>query len=396
MALDVFTLFICELFVLFFLIIIMVFAWCGSQYNRVIGFQCLSLIITLVFVSLSSLRSSGQMFLPILVGNTLVMLAYGLMVLAFRAFRGVSCGYAWLSGMAVWVLLCQFPAFYYSLPHRILASCLLCIFYTGWMMRELHCSRVSLPVTYWPAQLLLLIHLVFHAFRAVVDGGIPNPLYGAIGGSVFSVYVIMESILMVIGLTFTMLAMVNERTQIQYKHASLRDPLTGIWNRRALFEKGKALAASCDKTAQPLCVMLFDLDHFKSINDRFGHAQGDLVLIDFCQQVEQHLPLQGYFARLGGEEFAAVVVGSESETVRCAESIRQAVERASPDNVRYTVSVGVAASTSRPHLIPALMAAADEALYQSKALGRNRVSRFIAPTDESEPERDSTATLQNG
>lgn len=274
MALDVFTLFICELFVLFFLIIIMAFAWCGSQYNRVIGFQCLSLIITLVFVSLSSLRSSGLMFLPILVGNTLVMLAYGL--------------------------------------------------------------------------------------------------------------------------TFTLLAMVNERTQIQYKHASLRDPLTGIWNRRALFEKAKALAASCNKSAQPLYVMLFDLDHFKSINDRFGHAQGDLVLIDFCQQVEQHLPFQGYFARLGGEEFAAVVVGSASETVRCAESIRQAVERASPDNVRYTVSVGVAASTSRPHLIPALMAAADEALYHSKALGRNRVSRFIAPTDDSEPECDSTATLQNG
>lgn len=111
MALDVFTLFICELFVLFFLIIIMVFAWCGSQYNRVIGFQCLSLIITLVFVSLSSLRSSGQMFLPILVGNTLVMLAYGLMVLAFRAFRGVSCGYAWLSGWRSGCCSASFPRF---------------------------------------------------------------------------------------------------------------------------------------------------------------------------------------------------------------------------------------------------------------------------------------------
>lgn len=394
MALDVYTLFICELFVLFFLIIIMVFAWCGSQYNRVIGFQCLSLIITILFVSLSSLRSSGQMFLPILVGNTLVMLAYGLMVLAFRAFRGASCGYAWLSGMVIWVLLCQFPAFYYSLSHRILASCILCILYTGWMMRELHCSRASLPVTYWPAQLLLLIHLVFHALRAVVDGGMPNPLHGAIGGSAFSVYVIMESILMVIGLTFTLLAMVNERTQIRYKQASLLDPLTGIWNRRALFDKGKALAALCDKTSTPLCVLLFDLDHFKTINDRFGHAQGDLVLIDFCEQVGKHLPQQGYFARLGGEEFAAVVVGNEYDALTCAERVRQAVEEARPRGVHYTVSIGVATSLSAPHHISALMAAADEALYQSKALGRNRVSRFIEPEVDAEESHLGVASPQ--
>ncbi|WP_158782858.1 GGDEF domain-containing protein [Pantoea sp. BAV 3049] len=385
MALDVYTLFVCELYVLFFLSIIMVFAWKGSQYNPVLGFQCLSLVISIVAVFLSSLRSEGHLFWPVAVGNILVMLAYSLLVLAFRSFRGASYGYLWLSGPLIWAVLCLFPQFYYSMPNRILASCVLCIIYTAWMIFELRKSRATLPVTYWPAQLLLWIHLLFHVARALLDDGIPSPLHGAIGGSTFSVYVILESIMMVIGLTFTMLAMVNERTQIKYKQASLLDPLTGVWNRRALFEKGEELARSCDKNGQPLAVMLFDLDHFKSINDRFGHTQGDRILVDFCRQVTQLMPVKSYFARLGGEEFAAILSASESDALLCAERIRYAVENALPEGVNYTVSIGVVTGTGPDHQIATLMVAADEALYQAKALGRNRVTLFV-PQRESEPE----------
>ncbi|WP_338563084.1 GGDEF domain-containing protein [Erwinia sp. E_sp_B04_7] len=382
MALDVYTLFICELYVLFFLSIIMVFAWKGAQYNLVLGYQCLALVLTIVAVFLSSLRSDGQLFLPVAVGNTLILLAYSVMVMAFRAFRGASCGYLWAAGPLIWALLCLSPDFYHSMPQRILAVCIFCVIYTGWMIVELHRSRETLPVTYWPAQLLLWIHLLFHVFRGIVDGGIPSPLHGAIGGSVFSVYVILESILMVIGLSFTMLAMVNERTQIQYKNASLLDPLTGIWNRRALFEQGDSLGRFCNKTGQPLTVMLFDLDHFKSINDRFGHYQGDQVLIDFCRLVVLLMPSKGHFARLGGEEFAAIMIASETEAVVCAEKIRTAVELSLPEGINYTVSIGIASSNGADYQIASLMVAADEALYQAKALGRNRVTRFIATEAE--------------
>lgn len=378
MTLDVYTLFVCELYVLFFLSIIMVFAWKGSQYNRVLGFECLALILTILAVFLSSLRSEGRLFLPVVVGNLLMLVAYSLMVMAFRSFRGARYGYLWLAGPLIWILLCLSPTFYHSLPYRILAICILCVIYTGWMIAELYRSRACLPVTYWPAQLLLWIHLLFHVVRGMVDGGIPSPLHGAIGGSTFSVYVILESIMMVIGLTFTILAMVNERTQIQYRNASLLDPLTGVWNRRALFEKGELLAKFCDKSGLPLSIMLFDLDHFKSINDRFGHAKGDLVLIDFCHQVERLMPAKGHFARLGGEEFAAIMTASESEALRCAGEIRAAVEHSHPESVNYTVSIGVATSNGALHQMAALMMAADEALYQAKSLGRNRVTSHIA------------------
>jgi len=387
MTLDVYTLFVCELYVLFFLCIIMVFAWKGSQYNRVLGFQCLSLSVTIVAVFLSSLRSEGDLFLPVAVGNLLVMLAYSLLVMAFRSFRGASCGWLWTLGPLVWVLLCLSPTFYHSMRYRILAVCVFCVVYTGWMILELHRSRAALPVTYWPAQLLLWIHLLFHVVRGVMDGGITSPLHGAIGGSTFSVYVIMESILMVIGLTFAMLAMVNERTQIQYKNASLLDPLTGIWNRRALFELGEKMGRQCERTSQPLTIMLFDLDYFKSINDRFGHNQGDRVLIDFCERVKQLIPGRSIFARLGGEEFAAIVMLSEEEGVLCAEKIRYAVECSQPEGVHYTVSIGVASGNESYHSVAPLMVAADEALYQAKALGRNRVIRF-QPAEAGEPESD--------
>ncbi|MGE9552236.1 GGDEF domain-containing protein [Erwinia amylovora] len=392
MALDVYTLFVCELCVLLFLSIIMVFAWKGSQYNPVLGFQCLSLIISIVAVFLSSLRNEGHLFWPVVIGNILVLLAYSLLVLAFRAFRGASYGYLWLLGPLAWAMLCLFPQFYCSLRHRIFASCVLCIIYTGWMIFELRKSRTTLPVTYWPAQLLLWIHLLCHVARGLLDGGIASPLHGAIGGSTFSVYVILESIMMVIGLTFTLLAMVNERTQINYKQASLLDPLTGVWNRRALFEKGEKLARYCDKNGQPLSVMLFDLDHFKSINDRFGHTLGDRVLIDFCRQATQRMPVKGHFARLGGEEFAAIVSASESEALLCAERIRHAVENALMEGVNYTVSIGVATAVGPALQIAPLMVAADEALYQAKASGRNRATLFV-PQAESLPEITDVATI---
>lgn len=376
MRLDVYTLFICELYVLAFLSIIMVFAWRGAQYNRVLGFNCFSLLLSIVAVALSSLRSSGMMFLPIVVGNLLIFCAYGLQLNAFRALRGARFSWLWILSLATWAGLCLLPGFYYSLSSRILLSSLLCILFTSAMIYELQRARLLLPVTWWPAQLLLAIHLSFNVTRGLLDGGIPNPLHGAIGGSTFSVYVILESILVVIGLSFTMMAMVNERTQIIYRQASLLDPLTGVWNRRALFEKTSQLAGSWHCSQQLLSVMLFDLDHFKTINDRFGHSQGDRVLKDFCRQVAGQLPPGSYFARLGGEEFAAVVMCSEEESLQVAERIRQGVEHSCPENVSYSVSIGIAGCEPGCDDIEHLMAAADEALYQAKAAGRNQVKIF--------------------
>lgn len=373
MTLDVYTLFVCELYVTLFLVIIMFFAWRGAQYDRTLGYLCLALCLTLSGLWLSSLRANGALFFPVVAGNMLILMAYGILLNAFRAFRGAACGYGWLLGMTLWAVLCLFPAFYHSLPKRVLVSALLCVIYTALMIRELYRTRTILPVTWWPAQLLLWVHIVFNLMRILMDAGVASSQYGAIGGSTFSVWVIIESILLVIGLNFTFLAMVNERNQLQYKQASLLDPLTGVWNRRALFQQAEKCRQQCERSRQPLSVLLFDLDHFKSINDRFGHTQGDRTLINFCQIAQGHMPLEGWFARLGGEEFAAVMIVEKAQALVIAELIRSETAQAQPDGVDYTVSIGVASDGGGSLNVGNLMTEADDALYRAKARGRNCV-----------------------
>lgn len=387
MALDVYTLFVCELYVMLFLIIIMVFAWRGAQYDRALGYLCLALGMTIVALWLSSLRAHGALFLPVAVGNALVIIAYAVLINAFRALRGASDSYGWIGGALLWGLLCLIPAFYHSLPWRIVAACLFCAAYTGVMIFELYRARSILSVTWWPAQLLLWLHLVFNLLRIALDGAVFNDQPGAIGGSAFSIWVILESIMLVIGLNFTFLAMVNERNQRQYKQASLLDPLTGVWNRRALFQLAEEYRLQCDRSHMPLSVLLFDLDHFKSINDRFGHTQGDRVLVDFCRIAQARMPADGHFARLGGEEFAALLMMERKDAHALAEVIRLEVVQTLPDNVHYTVSIGVACARGHDISVGHLMTEADEALYRAKAQGRNCVvslSHAYQPAAEAE------------
>ncbi|WP_312242584.1 GGDEF domain-containing protein [Pantoea sp.] len=376
MALDIYSLFICELYILGFLNIILVFAWLGARRDRTLGFTCIALTSILLAVFFSSLRSAGLQFLPIAVGNGLIMLAYGMLLSAFRAFREKKTGYTWLAGLLLWALLCCFPGFYYSMPKRVVVVCLVCVLYTGALIRLLWGARDSLKMTFWPAQLLLWIHLLFHLARIFLDDASPNPVRGAIGGSHFSNYVILESILFVIGLMFTLLAMVNERAQNKLMQASLLDPLTGVGNRRALLEQAERLSARCVRRQQPFTAVLFDLDHFKSINDRYGHQQGDRVLIDFCEVVSQLLPKDACFARLGGEEFAAVLALDERRSLALCEQIRTHTQQSQPDAISYSVSIGVATRTRQEQGYALLMAQADEALYQAKTSGRNRTEYY--------------------
>ena len=157
------------------------------------------------------------------------------------------------------------------------------------------------------------------------------------------------------------------------------DDLTGAFNRRHFMELLVDERERSHRTQQPYSVALFDLDHFKSINDRFGHAAGDAVLRDFCTLVQAHMRVTDRFARWGGEEFVLLMpVTTPVESASLAvERIRSAVAShdwsctsALPPDLRVTVSAGVA--TCIPgESVEALVARADTALYQAKDAGRN-------------------------
>jgi diguanylate cyclase len=179
------------------------------------------------------------------------------------------------------------------------------------------------------------------------------------------------------------------RTQLSEKNKQLsasleriqelasHDDLTGALNRRSFIQLLADERARAQRTAQPFCVALLDIDHFKSVNDRFGHLTGDAVLKEFCAVAAASIRVTDRFARYGGEEFVLLLAPTTSRDVAriATERVRQAVEAHGWEHLapglKVTMSAGVAEFAADEN-IEQLMRRADVALYAAKAAGRNR------------------------
>jgi diguanylate cyclase (GGDEF)-like protein len=186
------------------------------------------------------------------------------------------------------------------------------------------------------------------------------------------------------------LALSNLRLQESLRQQSIRDPLTGLFNRRYLDASLGREVARALRTGMPLGVIMLDVDHFKRFNDIHGHAAGDAVLKALGERLRSSIRQEDIACRYGGEEFTIIMPGAKREDViKRAESIRHLVETEVPPEFGgkplppYTISLGVAAWPENEGSAPALLASADAALYQAKNSGRNRVD--VAPADQ---ERD--------
>src|SRR5258708_30192250 len=131
-------------------------------------------------------------------------------------------------------------------------------------------------------------------------------------------------LLCAVGSAFIVLVIPKERTLRMHKTAALTDPMTGLFNRRGLMEATRELMEKGARRSQPIAVLLFDLDHFKSVNDRFGHSVGDDVLKLFASVAATNMRVTDFIARLGGEEFAAIIRGSASHRIVAPERVRAA------------------------------------------------------------------------
>ena len=179
-------------------------------------------------------------------------------------------------------------------------------------------------------------------------------------------------------LKFTFHDRLDESFQQKMYNAALRDPLTKVYNKKYFLDTLATEVSYAKRHDTPLSLIMFDLDHFKRVNDTFGHVAGDHVLIDIAGLVQGTLRAEDVFARYGGEEFAVILRGTALEHAGLlAERVRAAVEgrviQSDGRRLPVTISVGVAAFDRPMEDAKALILAADEALYAAKNAGRNRV-----------------------
>lgn len=317
---------------------------------------------------------------PLVAGSAISTVAAPLYWGGIRRLNGRSAPVAVLaSGLAAWIavpLMAQLIALDAGFWARNVSLVVWPVFAVAGIV-ELLSTRQEGLVYRWP----LIGFVALHGFAYL--GG----LYDAFGDrfavgaapallSWFGI-VHFDTIIFAMGGTMALLLMVRERQERTSIEAANIDPLTGAANRRILFDGAERLQQRCCETNAPMSVVMFDLDHFKRVNDTFGHKAGDEVIRGFAEVMRSFLRANDMFGRYGGEEFVLILPNvSMKAAFTIAERARHAFAKSyshlDGHPIGMTVSAGVALAAPDNSLDDALVAA-DNAMYAAKQAGRNRV-----------------------
>ena len=401
--LDVNTLFMVTMYIEIMLGLLLFFAWAQNFSKRALAWWGSAHLMRAVSIMLLGLYGTVPDSLSIDFANAVLFGSFALTWCGARVFdrRNPEPAMA-LVGVAIWLLACRLQTFTAMVELRILVGSGIVTAYTWAAAYEFWRGRDEALVSRWPAILMLFAHGALYLLRtpigAVADVAPGNQL--AMSG--WLELLSLEGLLFTISIAFILLAMAKERTEYRHRTAARTDSLTGIANRRGFLEQ-IALSRRSATGTQPTAVLLFDLDHFKTINDRYGHAVGDRTLQIFADIAKAHVGTAGMVGRWGGDEFVAVLPNTTREiAATVAERIQVALEHAAADIdgrlVGATVSTGMAFSSHGAFELPTMLLKADQALYRAKADGRNRLAISMpeaAPADAEEPP-SATNTVRIG
>jgi diguanylate cyclase (GGDEF)-like protein len=314
-------------------------------------------------------------FPSIMVGNALTLWGLGAIWTGVRVFaeRPISRAPA-LAGGLIWI-----AAFSHATPLiRLDGRTTLVAIYAFLIASELYSyNKERLPVARATAA-LVAIHGGLNAIVGLSAQFMSVEAPASVYDIPIAKFMAAEAMSYGIILGFMLLALSKARAAARQKAAALTDPLTGLANRRAFDHAAERVIKESRGNETP-ALLVFDLDRFKTINDRFGHAEGDRALRVFAEVAARNIRADGVLARVGGEEFAAMLIAEPSTALAIAERIRSAFAReaGSIADGLVSVSVGVAVMQNKTPDLARLMNAADEALYMAKAAGRNQV--FFSP-----------------
>lgn len=187
-----------------------------------------------------------------------------------------------------------------------------------------------------------------------------------------TLYIVVNA-LMIMALLVGCILMASDRLRLAYEDAAAHDSLTHALVRRALLEICELELERCRRHQRSMALLMLDIDHFKRINDQYGHQAGDRVLVDFTHRLARVLRRGDQLGRFGGEEFVVMLPETGQEAaLQVAERIRQAVAESGEGLPAITVSIGGTCRLEGDQGTDALLGRADQALYRAKAEGRNR------------------------
>jgi diguanylate cyclase (GGDEF)-like protein len=379
MSLDVDTLFLVTIYVEAILGLLLLFAWLQNPQIRAVAWWGFAHLLRATSVVLFGMYGFVSGAISIDLSNALLFLSFAVTWTGARVFDGRPVLPVYLvAGPVAWIVIAHLPSFSGALEPRFLLAAGIVSAYTWLTAFEFWRGRSEPLVSRWPAIFILFAHGSLFLLRTPLAFMLTLSPGHQMFESVWLTALSLEALLFTISIAFILLAMAKERTEYRHKTAAMVDPLTGIANRRSFLHECNELMTRHAASPCPAAVLLIDLDHFKSINDRFGHAVGDRALQVFADTAKAHLRPADLIGRLGGEEFAAVLYDAGREkALALAERIRSAFAEAAMDvdgrSVGATVSIGMAVNGDQPLDVAELLAQADRALYFAKARGRNRV-----------------------
>lgn len=291
----------------------------------------------------------------------------------------------WHGPVAILVALAVFPASHFlgsdSHLHHALLGVALCV-YTVLITTELF-RQAAEEVWAGPRFLCIAVY-VFHGLAGLawtvsnlidhsqvhLDGVFATPNRGT--------FYLLASLVVTVFLSFAFSQLMGQRLLYRQRHLALTDLLTGLPNRRGFSEQVHRAFLRAKAAHEHLALLVMDVDHFKNINDRYGHAAGDQALVSFAVCVSACLRESDIAGRIGGEEFAVLLRTTDLQgAMQAAERIRMAVARTPVayglHQISLTVSIGVASTQEGLPDLDAFFRLADRRLYQAKEDGRNRV-----------------------
>lgn len=327
---------------------------------------------------LFSVRGMIPDWLSVVVGNVLLILAFALLIQSLRVYNGRPARGGMLLGLVLLTIIGEY-AFTYLWPSisgriifiSLIISVLAMVGVITLYYRREHITRPEhIVATMLMATIAVMLVRVFSAPFVSIGEVTSSSLMQSI---VFT----FASLMPVIATSGFML-MCAERLNEDLTRLATLDPLTGVFNRRTMTEMANKAIAASKRHGRALSLLILDIDHFKRINDQFGHEAGDLALCRFVELVQEVMRESDVIARIGGEEFVLILPDSDERTsIEVAERIRQRLDGAnfsiSGWMVPLRVSIGVGTLGPEISNLETLLRETDHAMYEAKRGGRNCV-----------------------